>query len=193
MKAIEKVDIQQSARSWLAAQTNVIHDALHHHPLLGRLIAPDVTNTSYLAALAVFHRAYSDVEAARVTLGADAAFSLSPAIAALEADLVGAPVPARATPDCWTTPAAILGALYTCHGAMFGGLVIGRNIAMALPNAPRSYFGRKTNPDLWRALVTRLNTVTEPAEQIEMRQGAQSAFEHVRDLADAAMSAEPDS
>ncbi len=170
-----------TVRQRLASATNEVHEALHHHPVLGSLLAPDLPLPTYLAILLAYRSFFAAVEERRSALGAFRALTLRPQVEALDQDL-GRFCLAR-TPESlvlpWLdTPAPTLGALYVLHGAGFGGRVLARHVARSQPDAPRRFLATGPSPTTWRALEKNLELVGT-TDYAALERGAQQAFSHL--------------
>ncbi|QFT47998.1 hypothetical protein FIU97_15560 [Roseivivax sp. THAF40] len=156
----ERDDGAHAVRTRIAAATQADHHALHVHPWLRRLSAPDLTLREYSVLLQAYCAFFSRIEQARQALCVFETLSLDRTLAALRADLRCLAVPLEpvsvgdpATPD---HPRAVLAALYVLHGAQFGGQVLRGKVAGVLPGAPRHFFGGAQDRRLWATLLTEL-------------------------------------
>lgn len=170
-----------SVRRWLAHETDDLHQALHHHPDLGKLAQPDLDLATYLQALSHMHRVFSSVETQRSALGCWPQFSVVPWITALSSDL-GATAPSS-NPAPLNDPVTCLGALYVLHGSAFGGRIIAINVAKELPEAPRKFYETAVSTSVWRKLNTELEKAYSDAERARLREGALETFLRVKAFA----------
>lgn len=143
-----------NVRRVLADATAAEHEALHVHPQLSRLAAPNLSSEDYTALLKAYHAFYTAIEQARLRKHVFAALTLAPMIDALRQDMVDMGCASLAPTDDVTldTPQAVLGALYVLHGAGFGGRTLAANLKRSLPDAPQRYFSIGTEKELWREL-----------------------------------------
>lgn len=148
-------DIECSVRQRLARHTRDIHEALHVDPVLSRLMSPDLTQVEYEGALAVFASVYSAVENERSRLDLFADWSLTEELDALFLDLRECKTPASRL--LLEDPAALLGALYTVHGAAFGRSQFARNVARTLPATSAYFVQLKPRKERWRAICAQLD------------------------------------
>lgn len=168
-------------RQALAEATAPAHRALHVHPWIARLNAPDLSVQVYGQILLAYYSIYTEVEARRVAADVFAGLGLGPAVSALAAD-ISALGKRKATRWCpvsaaWTEPVEILGALYVLHGSGFGARVLNASIARNLPAVPRNYFALGTSPILWRKLKGALQAFAdEPAGQEKLIASANATF-----------------
>lgn len=146
-----------TARAEIAEKTRTAHEALHHHPVISRLLADDLSLPEYARILSVFRDVYVAAEERRCALGVWPEFSLARQCQALCQD---APSPVETTAHALhaiTTVEEALGMLYALHGAQFGSAVISKHLKKSLPMAPMAYCGLRTEPDRWRSLVAELD------------------------------------
>jgi heme oxygenase len=115
----------------LRLATKEPHHALDHHPLMARLLAPEISRREYGDVLVALHGVVASVEAALLSYLSDhpALFDYAPRrkLPALEADLstLGrAPGTAAATIPVIDRAGALFGTLYTLEGATLGGAFI---------------------------------------------------------------------
>lgn len=170
-------------RQHLARATRDVHEALHVHPLLSRMVAPQLPMQTYLACLEAQFAFYDCVETTRQTHGHWDKFNLAAARDALRAD-IGTP---RLKPLSKLPPHShgqVLGALYVAHGAQFGRAQMRANIAKVLPTAPNEFFGTRSDPLLWRELT---NALEESSDLPALMEGARVAFRLMQTAADMAL------
>lgn len=161
-------------RRYVAEATRAAHERLHQHPQIGALVAPGLTLATYQDVLRAFSVVLHGAERRRKDVAVWPGLSLAPACAALRVDCGGAPSPTvPAELAGMHSRAEILGMLYALHGAQFGGTVIDRHVGASLPDAPRAYFSRGTDPMQWRKLLEAMEAQTRPAQIVE---GALCAF-----------------
>ena len=168
-----------SMRDRLAALTRPDHEALHDHPWIARLAHADLRVEHYRAILRAYWGFFRHVETARMHHGSWAQLSLADPITDLWADCTGLGVTeAPCVDDYWLAePMEVLAALYVVHGSGFGGRVLGRGVAAALPGAPRAYLCRGTSPDLWRRLIAELDRHSSDAPAADaLLQGTRRCF-----------------
>ena len=152
----QKIDV----RRFLARSTRQAHEALHVHPWLSRLSAPDLTVWVYADILQAYAEVHLAVEASRLRAGVNDRLGLAGRIAALRSDLAAMGRSADLGPTSALArtrdSAAALAALYVLHGAGFGGRVLSAHVAESLPDAPRRFLTMGTSAPLWRALTMAL-------------------------------------
>ncbi|MEO0421333.1 MAG: biliverdin-producing heme oxygenase [Pseudomonadota bacterium] len=165
----------------LAAATDEVHNALHHHPVLGALLSADLERATYLAILVAYQRFFSAVETRRAELRAYPELNLGAPIAALDDDLRESgwrpcrdPLHASWLED----DAAVLGALYVLHGAGFGGRVLAGHVARSQPGLPRRFLQTGPSRATWRTLTDALDTV-DGGRYPSLETGAQRTFAHL--------------
>ncbi len=142
-------------RRRLARDTAAEHAALHVHPQLLRLRAPDLTPGEYGRLLQAYLSVFAAIEDRRRALCVYETLSLDRAVAALRADLrrSGAHPPAPLDPSCAPDATrAVLAALYVLHGARFGARVICADLVRSVPGAPHHFFTSVPDSRLWRDL-----------------------------------------
>lgn len=168
-------------RARLAAATGEVHNALHHHPVLGALLSAELQPATYLSILIAYQRFFSAVETRRAELNAYPALTLSSPIAALNYDLQrsGWGRPHDSLDARWLEDdAAVLGALYVLHGAGFGGRVLSRHVARSQPALPRRFLQTGPSRDTWRTLTNALDAV-DANRYPSLETGAQRTFAHL--------------
>ncbi|MEM6758254.1 MAG: hypothetical protein AAF601_02125 [Pseudomonadota bacterium] len=174
-----------TVRQFLARATRDIHETLHHDPILSRLNSTHIRPDEYHAALTILGRFVCAVERERLRYDLFAAFTLDPLCTAVSADL-GGPLAAEA-PLALRDPAALLGALYVAHGAAFGRNSFRKTVTRALPEMRHAFVNLRMATAQWQGLIAALEEAGEdPAGLNSLLLGAQSAFDCVRHLCDAA-------
>ncbi|EGF31150.1 bacteriophytochrome heme oxygenase BphO [Oxalobacteraceae bacterium IMCC9480] len=147
----------------LRLATKEPHHALDHHPLMARLLAPDVSRDEYGDALAAMHGIYATTEAALLTYLARSPelfdYASRRKLPALEADL--AALGRQAVAVTVPLPAidgtgALFGMLYTLEGATLGGQFIAARLrqqgAGDLPMQFYTVYGEQVRPR-WLAFL----------------------------------------
>lgn len=191
------VHIEPGLRALLATHTHQAHEALHHHPRLVPLASGAITRAELIKLLADYRIAYGALEAERRQRGWWASLSLHGPLRALDADLaslVGVLAPPHTKSAVWVPPNRwqCLGALYVMLGAQFGGRVLGKVLASALPGVRSTYFAPcPDSMQAWRDLLvcldavdTRSDAAAEAALGAELMFGALDQF-----LSDSALAA----
>ena len=168
-------------RQQLADHTRAAHEALHHHPLLSRMLAADLSLPEYRACLRA-HLAFTlQAEAAHRATGLPPEFGFSDDLAALAADL-------GVRPTFSTAPMGRLqgfGWLYVAHGAQFGRQVMAASVARSLPDAPRRFLCQRQPPQIWRELLAQISRSAGLSQTDTLLSGADSAFAAMKTAADA--------
>ena len=165
-----------SLRQRLADDTRSAHRALHAHSLLQSLTASDVTLADYTAALSVFLRFHTAIEAERRRIARWHLYALKDWISAIASDLQ-TPLP-DAPPFRLSSRFELLGALYVAHGALLGRSVMRDPVARALPHLPHVYLSRPFPMTKWRALSDLLyRQGRSPECYAEIRSGALQSFD----------------
>lgn len=166
-----------SIRRLIARETRTAHERLHTHPLIGRLVSPQLTTDDYMIVLRGFRDIYCQAEARRSELGFWSELSLADQCLSLRADCGGTLPPAGVAFAETMSASQMLGVLYALHGAEFGASVIRKNLDMHLPDAPKAYFARRPHPEKWRNLTSLMESC-RPAEgeRRQIVQGALTAF-----------------
>ncbi len=136
--------------SALRERTHAAHEALHVHPVLRRLPAPEVTREDWLQALTGFYGFYKTMEHAYATSGSDflERFPAGEKLANLCHDLGQAGIdvdtlPAMSLDFSMNSNEAVLAYLYLREGSSLGGMVISKNLVSQLglqPLTDNSYF-----------------------------------------------------
>lgn len=146
---------QTSLHQQLKSATHPIHEALHVHPLMRRLMEPECTLTDYRAVLEVFQRFYLEAEA-RFNSFAPKFDGEAPVLAWLREDFCaigGGDDFAKAHSRGEKKKAdfsSYLGYLYVKQGSTMGGQVISRRLGDSLGLSPKrglrffSGFGENT-------------------------------------------------
>lgn len=171
-----------AGRQYLASSTKAVHQALHQHRLMSRLLAPDLSIDEYSACLKINLCFFHKIEAARAKCAAYERFSLQHIAQALTTDLADMAdqlgrtdlADARNFNADLTFDASfdhdvsleqqaagaleswrqnhVLGALYVAHGSQFGRQVMAKAVARSLPFASKAYLSLQTNMTNWHAL-----------------------------------------
>jgi len=155
----------------LRAATRLAHKDMETVPALVRLLAPDLTEREYVAALCrigAFYLALASRMGALLAPDAPArAFLDGARLQALAADLAffgiaeRAPCPTSALPELATNAEAV-GALYMVEGSDLGGRVIAKRLSDTLRLTPRSggrFYGGH-DADSARARWLRLSAIS---------------------------------
>ena len=164
----------------LRAQTRAAHEALHHHPLIGRLLAKDLTVGEYRAIITGYYGFYAAVEDRREVLACYPQYHLQAAVDALAEDLdqLGAS-PSQSTPSLayLASPQECLAGLYVLHGARAGASMIAKQLVINHPHLPRSFFTLPRAPLMWKDLSADINRFEPmPAQQTALCQAAERVF-----------------
>jgi heme oxygenase len=151
--------------SLLRTRTKAAHASMEKVPILGRLLAPDLTTEEYVSVLDsmhAFHRAFEPEIAATLAGVPQAASVLAVSrLPDLLADLAWfgvSPSPVPPPIPRLNAPAEALGALYVIEGSILGGRVIARHVADSLgvrSGEGCSYYGGRTADqarDRWQLL-----------------------------------------
>lgn len=164
-------------RAHLSNCTRDIHTALHHDPVLSRLIEPSITHNEYMRALSAFAIFYTTIEAQRKALNIWPQFSLEAECAALREDLATV-VPVYGRKFEVSSNAAALGALYVAHGAAFGRAGMRANCITRLPHVSHSFLRLSNRPNQWRSLIDALDSfAVEHVALDRLEEGATAAFQ----------------
>ncbi|WP_390915508.1 hypothetical protein [Pseudosulfitobacter sp. SM2401] len=171
-----------SVRHSLAQATSAVHQELHSHPWISRLASRDLQLETYAGVIGAYRAFFAEIETKRHGLKVFHDLSLLPQITAMKHDLVKI----GHEPRCFdlagkalvdNNPMAILGALYTLHGAGFGAKTLNANVKRTLPHAPRNYLALGTSPDVWRRLTLHLaDSQSETSNERKLFQGASQTF-----------------
>ena len=170
------LDSPSTVRAQIADQTRNAHHALHTHPVLGRLIAPDIRADEYRAILLAYLSFFQGVETARRSFVPLPALSFSSECAALRLDVdKDGALPTVVLPI--TSPLEALGMIYVMQGSRIGATVIARNLRKALPSHTHMYFGLKFHKANWQVLLGELEkSQYQQAEVSEIANGATKTF-----------------
>ncbi len=158
------------ARRVIADETCAVHQSLHQHPWISRLTLSSLEMQDYRTLLAAYYQFFSLIEQARQRNNAYDTLSVEDCLAALHADLVALdalPPASEGKLAFLDTKEKVLGSLYVMHGSGFGGRQMNRNIEQVLPDTPRSFFGKSTNPAVWRQLNLELDIISTDREALE--------------------------
>lgn len=180
------------ARRLLASATKAIHEELHNHPLVSRLLVPDLKAVEYDACLRINLCFFSQIEDARVALNAFESCCLGASVRTLLSDVKWmedfVPVDIRPSqPDITISFHAdeILGALYVAHGSQFGRQMMAKAVARSLPHAPQTYLSLTSDMARWRKLELLLDGVqADQAAFGQVEKGAHKAFDLFKKIAD---------
>lgn len=168
-------------RRVIADETYAVHQSLHQHPWISRLTLSSLDMQDYRTLLAAYYQFFSLVEQARQRNDAYDALSVGDCVAALQADLVSLDALPPASERELTfldTKEKVLGSLYVMHGSGFGGRQMNINIQQVLPDMPRSYFEKSTDPAVWRRLNLELDIIgTDRAALEELIVASKKTFE----------------
>lgn len=180
-------------RQRLRAACDPVHEELHRHPLLQGLADGPVDYGRYKAAIAGFHQAYLQLEAARAGALPEG-IPDAPALNWLAQDLATHEIaaPALAMPDAapsLTTPAHCLGYLYVKQGSTLGGQVISKRLQHDLGMQPgvsnRFFYGYGTQTgERWRVFQGYLEAYE--AEATTIIEAAVASFAYIRRMLDMA-------
>ena len=162
----------RTVRASVAADTRALHEALHAHPVLRLLTSRDLNNAAYTSALNGFYALYASVEAERARIDIWPDLALGRERNALLADLGVPSVHPQA--DWLGSSSALLGALYTAHGAAFGRSSFRANVIACLPDAPHTFMRLRTAKSQWRCLLDRMEARAHRKQEIA--EGARMAF-----------------
>ncbi|MEP1611308.1 MAG: biliverdin-producing heme oxygenase [Roseobacter sp.] len=170
-----------SVRDYVAAQTQNLHEALHHDPVLERLTSPNVTPNEYRLALTVLSDFYLSVEQNRQLLGKWAEFDLQNECDAIRRDLGHRKV--ELVELKVTGSAELLGMLYVAHGASFGRNVFRRNLRRTFPKMPLFFVCQPVDKSKWRLLIDTMEQHGKnPQDMNGLLNGARRGFEIVAGL-----------
>lgn len=173
----------------LRNNTQAIHQALHHDPLLGRLMQRDCTREEYRAVLRVFFTFYVQSEVRFSGLRHGKFAGEAPVLRWLQQDLatLGETVSLRENVADTAAPANFsqyLGYLYVKQGSTLGGQVLCRQLAKSIGLSPdkglRFFygFGEHTRQH-WLDV---LGYLEERQAQVDIPAAIASARNHFRQL-----------
>ncbi|WMS42788.1 biliverdin-producing heme oxygenase [Acuticoccus sp. MNP-M23] len=172
-----------SVRHRLRAATEDLHQGLHRHPLLSRLLAADLTIDELRACAAVSFAAIEIVEAERARRAIWPELSLADRLSVLrmesdrrnEASLADGGALIEGEPE-------LLGALYVVHGSAIGGGILFKRVGKLFPEVARSVF-QPQDPAAWKYLCTLIESLPEAVVERCVR-GATTLFNYYRKVAD---------
>ncbi|WP_299963695.1 hypothetical protein [uncultured Roseobacter sp.] len=137
-----------------------------------------MSRAEYKTILRGYRIVFDAAEAQRAVLAIWGRFSLSAHCTALALDAEVEHKPDMALFQSLRCPPAVLGMLYTLHGAQFGGGVIQRNLLQVLPDEAHHYFSMGTQPALWRDLTATLDRDCQTkAAREQVIMGATTVFQ----------------
>lgn len=179
----------------LRLATKEPHHALDHHPLMARLLAPDISRREYGDALVAMHGVYASAETALLAYLARHPdlfdYAARRKLPALEADLAALKRhPAAMT---MTVPAidgigALFGMLYTIEGATLGGQFIAARLRQQgggdFPLQFYTVYGEQTR-SRWLAFLELAEQRCPPVEYARAAATAVALFEGIRQHLDA--------
>lgn len=175
---------QDGLRDRLKQNTDDLHQAMHHHPMILKLLSRNVDAAHYHYILQHYAQFYRRIEDIRVAQNWWPQMSLAPALVALSADLAALPpmsMGAKALPPLKQVEAeemGCLGALYVLTGASAGNKIIAKQIARALPCVPRAFFAETHLNLQWNAVVEVLtHGDILPDQYARLEAGARNTFE----------------
>lgn len=171
-----KTSSSRSVRSQIADQTRDAHNALHVHPVLGRLISPDIGADEYREILLTYLSFYQAAENARMSFAVLPLLSFGQELDALRQDLdCNDAVQTQVLPI--TSPLEALGMLYVLHGSRFGATVILRHLKRAIPRNMHAYFGLTVDKAHWQTLLAEMEEHQgQHSEILEIALGAKKTF-----------------
>ena len=166
----------------LRTATRQAHHLLDHHALLAPLPRADITLTAYGDALAALHGIHlageTAIAAGLARLGLD--YDWQPRQTELEADLAAlgrTPWPLRIPTAPCQDAADLIGYLYVIEGSRLGGLVIGRQLATHLPQAPRRFYDDQHAPARWAGFNQFAEACCPPEQHPRALGTAQAVFQ----------------
>ncbi|NEZ04139.1 biliverdin-producing heme oxygenase [Wenzhouxiangella sp. XN201] len=168
----------------LRRATAAAHHQLDHHPLLQRLLGPDLRHDQYAESLAALYRPHAQLERLvhESPQHAESAFELSARVERLEADLreLGWSVPPipQTPPDPSEDRATWWGRVYVLEGSRQGSAVIARCVQSSLcDTVPCRFFGQATISDDHKTLLATLERELESHAALEQAvASARAAF-----------------
>jgi len=166
-----------NTRTHLSNCTRNVHTALHHDPVLSRLVDTSISRTDYMRALSAFAVFYTTIETQRKILDLWPEYSLDAECAALQMDL-GTNVSNLASSFKFGCRATALGGLYVAYGAAFGRAHMRKNCVARIPESSHAFLKLSNQPDRWRSLVDTLDTFASNHLALRrMETGATIAFQ----------------
>jgi heme oxygenase len=174
----------------LRLATKEPHHALDHHPLMARLLAPDISRREYGDALVAMHGVVASAEAALLAYLSHhpALFDYAPRrkLAALEADLAVLgrhPAGTAVALPAIACHGALFGTLYTLEGATLGGQFISARLrqqgAGDFPLQFYTVYGDQTR-SRWLAFLEYAEQRCPPAEYGRATATAVALFDAIR-------------
>lgn len=170
-----------SVRRALAEHTRTAHETLHHHPWIGCLISPTLTQGQYFSVLNAYLQFYRRIEDERNRLGVFESLNLSDAVTNLQSDTFFID-----EAKCQSTKyegitldsaGSVLGALYVLHGARFGAAILNKQVSVSLPAVPRQFLQNTTPKQQWRELTDAIESLaTNKSAQQDMFLSADLTF-----------------
>lgn len=164
-----------TGRERLRRATDPIHQLMHRHPVMARLLKPEVSLQDVRSAAAVSYKAASHLETARAASGHWPCLSLEQHVSDACAEFSrGLRQHLDVPRSCSQSEYHLLGALYVMHGSAFGAKVIFNHVKRHIDAVPPGAF-----PDhdktAWQALLTALGALSE-AQSDEAVSGVQTQF-----------------
>ncbi|PJI86227.1 heme oxygenase [Yoonia maricola] len=166
-----------SVRARIAAATRSLHEELHEHPVLGRLMSTDLGEEEYTNILLCHLAFYETAERLRKQLQISTELSLAPELTWLNDDLQGDKDVCPYEGLSLENRSQAIGMLYVLFGSRFGARVIHKNIKIALPTRRHKFFGNALVHDRWSFLLSIIETVsTQKQEYYDVIYGAETTF-----------------
>ena len=174
----------------LRLATKEPHHALDHHPLMARLLAPDISRREYGDALVAMHGVIANAEATLLAYLSHhpELFDYAPRrkLPALEADLAALgrpPATAAVTLPPIDRTGALFGMLYTLEGATLGGQFIAAKLrqqgAGDFPMQYYTVYGAQTRSN-WLAFLELAEQRCPPADYACAAATAVALFDAIR-------------
>jgi heme oxygenase len=165
-----------SVRSQIAKSTRQAHEALHVHPVLSRLISPDINADEYRKILVAHLSFYQAAEDARQLFALLPSLSFDPALRSLREDLDDNSV-LRTQELPITSRLEALGMLYVLYGSSFGAKVILRNLEATISDKKHVFFSRRVNINAWQTLLGAMEEYHSQQNKIsEVALGSEKTF-----------------
>lgn len=170
----------------LRENTHAMHQALDHHPMMARLLQPELTATTYANTLAWLHPLQTVLEGHLAKLLSTYAshLELASRVAALNDDLERLNTQPYQLPDDiqldiqrTLTPSlgTVAGMLYVLNGARLGSAHIARRIQHISPTLPIRYFAEANGAVYW-PLTLKLIDHLEKSEYSDCKVTAEAVF-----------------